>query len=639
MRQHFLIIVFLIIGICVHAQQEIAVAERKYESYSFKPAQDIYERLLAHGVVNAELLKKLGNTYYFNAEYDKAAEKYARLLLEFEGEMDAPFYFRYAQALLSSGQPDLAAEMRSRFTALTKGTADKRVNFFENSLEFQAEIESNSGRFESQSFSHNSEYSDFAPAFYKSGLLFASDRDTGNLARYRHTWNQHDFLDLFSVNNISDASKPAEKFSPLNSRFHESTLVFSKDGKTVYFTRSGPENGGKKKVAQLKIYRAKEVSGIWSEPESLSINSEFYSVANPALSPDERTLYFASDMPGGFGESDLWMVAIRSDGTLGKPNNLGSNINTASRETFPYITSEGILYFASDGHPGLGGLDVFATQIANLQHGGKILNVGSPVNSSQDDFTFIIDDESHSGYVASNREGGLGKDDIYAFKETIPLSFKCVQIISGTVRNKITNEVLAGATVRVINEENQEVGLAITDAKGNYTIERDCSQGSFIRATRDGFIASEEYLVPSGGKPRTIDFYLEPDTIYAGFGDDLAKLFQLSTIYFDFNRWDIRPDAEIEILKIIAAMEKYPSLKVKVNSHTDSRGNDAYNLRLSQQRANATRDYMISKGIAADRLTGEGYGETQLINSCSNGVRCSDLEHELNRRSEFIIQE
>ena len=303
------------------------------------------------------------------------------------------------------------------------------------------------------------------------------------------------------------------------------------------------------------------------------------------------------------------------------------------------MTSENILYFSSDGHPGLGGLDVFATKLAYLPYGGKVLNVGRPINSEMDDFTYIISEQTRKGYYASNRAGGQGDDDIYAFTETRPLPFDCIQTITGTVRDKITNEVLAGATVRVIDENNNEIGSSITDANGDYEITLDCNQGNFVRASREGYIPSEEYLSPSDGKPRIMDFYLEPETITAGFGDDLAKLLQLSTIYFDFDKWNIRPDAEVEIQKVIAAMEKYPSLKVKVNSHTDSRGPDAYNLWLSQKRADATVRYMISKGISPERLTGEGFGETRLINQCANGVRCSDTDHELNRRSEFIIME
>lgn len=643
MRQCYLLLIFLCVGFSGTAQRGIAAAQRAYEAYAFKPAQDIYERLLSRGFENASLLKQLGNTYYFNAEYDKAVEKYAKLVSAYPEEVGPAYYFRFAQALKSAGNPVKADSMMTRFTELTKTSPDVRAAQYEQNAEYMSQIDLNSDRFEITTFPNNSEHTEFAPAFYNSDLLFASDRDTGNLARYRHTWNRHDFLDLYVASRMQGSLSRAKKFSQLNSRFHESTSVFTADGETVYFTRSGPEmkisGKNKSKIGQLKIYRSRWIMGAWSEPESLSINSSEYSVAHPALSPDDKTLYFASDRPGGQGASDLWMVPIRQDGSLGTPQNLGSEINTPARETFPFVTSENLLYFSSDGHPGLGGLDVFAAELPNLSHGGKILNVGRPVNSPQDDFTFILSDETHKGYFASNRPGGKGNDDIYEVLENRPLSFNCEQRITGTVRDKITNEVLTGATVRIINEDNIEIGTAITDTKGQYTITRDCNQGSFVRASRDGYIATEEYLRVSSGKPRIIDFYLEPETVFGGYGDDLAKLFQLSTIYFDFDRWEIRPDAEIEIMKIVTAMEKYPSLKVVVNSHTDSRGPDAYNLWLSQQRAESTVQYMISQGIAPDRLIGRGYGETQLINACSNGKACSDQEHALNRRSEFIIQE
>ena len=267
------------------------------------------------------------------------------------------------------------------------------------------------------------------------------------------------------------------------------------------------------------------------------------------------------------------------------------------------------------------------------------MNVGRPINGPNDDFSFIYDIANKSGYFSSNREGGMGDDDIYQFVENEPLVLDCIQEVTGTVRDRISNEVLAGATVVVIDEENREVSSTITDSNGNYILQLDCSKGNFVRASRDGYVPAEEYLNRSDGKPRIIDFYLERDVITGGFGDDLAKLLQLSTIYFDLNKYNIRPDAELEIQKVIVAMEKYPSLKIKVNSHTDSRGNDAYNLWLSQRRAESTVNYMISKGISPDRLQGEGFGETRLVNECFNGVPCSNEQHQLNRRSEFIIFE
>ena len=618
------------------------MADKEYEEYSFIPAIDIYQKVLDKGFESEDMLQKLGNSYYFNANYAKAAEVYGLLIEKYSEEIGAEYYFRYGQSLKSIGDYESSDKALERFKSMTSGR-DTRANRIKSRQEYLDEIAKNSGRYDLKEFPFNSKYSDFAPTFYKEGLIFSSDRDTGNLARYRHTWNSHDFLDLYKVNADSASNDNVTKLSSVNSRLHESTSVISSDGSTIYFTRNnfieGKTKRDKEGFIRLKIFRAQWTENGWDVLEDLPFNSDAYSVAHPALSPDDKTLYFASDMPGTYGQSDIFKVSINDDGTFGTPENLGPAINTEGRESFPFITKEEILYFSSDGHPGLGGLDVFATNIENSNYTKSVLNVGEPVNSSVDDFSFIIDEDTKEGYFASNRESGMGGDDIYGFLETRPLVFECIQPITGTVRDRISNDVLVGATVKVIDEDNQEVMSTITDSDGQYELTCDCNQGNFVRALTQGYIPAEEFLGQSDGKPRVIDFYLEREKILAGFGDDLAKLLQLSTIYFDFDQYTIRADAEVEIQKVIAAMEKYPSLKIKANSHTDSRGPDAYNLWLSQKRAEATVNYMISKGIAADRLEGEGYGETRLVNECDDGVKCSKQSHQLNRRSEFIILE
>lgn len=613
-------------------------ADEQYDEYSFSPAIDIYKKVLDKGYVSEDLLKRLGNSYYFNAKYQEAANVYKRLAETYPEETEPDYIFRYAQSLKSLGEYEESAKIMARFKEIT--SAEDENNLYD--ADYLSKIEENSGRYEVKPFEFNSKYSDFAASFYEQGLIFSSDRDTGNLARYRHTWNSRDFLDLYKVNADSVSNNTVVKLDgDVNTRLHESTSVVTKDGLTMYFTRNNFLDGKKYKdqngVICLKIYKADLIENEWTNIVELPFNNDSYSVAHPVLSPDEKKLYFVSDMPGTHGASDIFMTEIIGDGTYGPIINLGKNINTSARETFPFITKDGVLYFSSDGHQGLGGLDVFATKIAFGNFQEPVVNVGRPVNGQYDDFTFIIDDENKEGYFSSNREGGLGEDDIYTFVETEPLVLDCLQDVTGTVRDRISNEVLVGATVKIIDEENNEVSSTITDSKGNYVLGLDCAKGNFVRASRDGYVPAEEYLNKSYGKPRIVDFYLERDVVTGGFGDDLAKLLQLSTIYFDLNKFNIRPDAEIEIQKVIVAMEKYPSLKIKVNSHTDSRGNDAYNLWLSQKRAESTVAYMISKGISADRLQGEGYGETRLVNECENGIPCSKEKHQLNRRSEFII--
>lgn len=631
----------LLIPVLLSGQQRLVKqGNEAYNTYSFKPAQDIYQYVLDKGYASAEVLQKLGDAHYFNAEYDEAAEIYTRLFEEFPEASDPAYAFRYAQALKSSGDYEAAEQAMRKFYE----SSGRQESQSESApIDYMEEIRANSGRYTLKNFPYNSPYLDFAPSFYGEDLLFSSDRDTGNLARYRHTWNSRDFMDLYQVKRDSAGEFPVEKLKEVNTRWHESTTVLSPDGNTLYFTRNNNKNGNiitdEDGFVRLKIYRAFLKDSIWSDIEEVSFNSDNYSVAHPALSPDGNTLFFASDMPGTYGFSDIFKVAINEDGSFGVPENLGPEVNTAARETFPFIDSEEVLYFASDGLPGLGGLDLFAIPVDRLEKNPRVKNLGTPVNSPKDDFTYIINGENREGYFTSNREGGLGGDDIYGFVENERLSFECLQEISGIVRDKVTNEILAGATVRVIDETNSEVFSTLTDTEGKYQLTINCDMGNFIRGSRQGYVPSEVFLSPSDGKPQVVDLYLDPESLSAGFGSDLAKLLQLSTIYFDFDKYNIRPDAEIELQKVIAALEKYPSLKIKSNSHTDSRGPDAYNLWLSQKRAEATVNYMISQGISADRLLYEGFGETQLLNDCDDGVRCSAEEHQKNRRSEFIIYE
>jgi len=642
-RIYILILVGFLVGAKSFAQEKlIEKANKKYEAYSFNPAIDIYKKVLDRGYASADLLQKLGNSYYFNADYKNAADIYKRLVDNYPDDTPPEYYFRYAQTLKTIEDYDTSNTVMAQFLEATKDNG--RASTYTSERNYLKDIKKNSGRFNVAPFRYNSPYAEFAPSFYKEGLLFSSDRDTGNFARNRHTWTGTDFLDLYKVDVDSSSAGAVVKLGDgVNTRLHESTSIATKDGNTLYFTRNNfknrkyikDENG----VIRLKIFKAILVDDVWSDIEELPFNSDTYSVAHPALSPDEKTLYFVSDMEGSLGESDIFKVSIKEDGSFGSPENLGRPINTEARETFPFVSSSEVLYFSSDGHPGLGGLDVFAVQMENGIPNDGISNIGAPINSRYDDFTFIINEDTKRGYFASNREEGLGGDDIYEFLEVKPLLLRCKQEISGLVSDEISKDPLIGATIKVIDEDNEEISSVVTDTDGKYTVLLNCNQGNFVRATMEGYIPSEEYLAKSEGEPKTIDFLLERNTVLAGFGDDLSKLLQLSTIYFDYNKYNIRKDSEIEVEKVIAAMEKYPSLTIKVNAHTDSRGKDSYNLWLSQKRAEATVDYMIKKGIAKDRLSSEGFGETQLINQCANGVKCTPAQHELNRRSEFIILE
>ena len=347
-------------------------------------------------------------------------------------------------------------------------------------------------------------------------------------------------------------------------------------------------------------------------------------------------------MPGTKGLSDIWKTAVHADGSFGEPVNLGESINTEARETFPFITSENKLFFATDGHVGLGGLDVFVAELDENGNPGGAYNAGKPVNSSADDFGLILNETTGEGYFSSNRGTGEGNDDIYAFTRETKLLTACAQNISGVTRDLKTDEILSMANVQLRDRQNNVIAQVKSDVTGAFNFgDVDCSSTYVIRAEKDNYDPAEAIVTTDAEIGRDVkrSLYLNPP-LQVAVGDDLAKTLDLNPIYFDLDKSFIRPDAALELEKVIAILKQVPTMKIDVRSHTDSRSNDTYNLRLSQRRNVETIRYIVEKGgISATRLTGNGYGETRLLNACGNGIDCNENEHQINRRSEFIIVE
>ena len=339
--------------------------------------------------------------------------------------------------------------------------------------------------------------------------------------------------------------------------------------------------------------------------------------------------------------SDIYVVDIREDGTYSEPLNLGNQINTEGRDTFPFIAKNGFLYFASDGHLGLGGLDIFVCTDPKNPSTDNIYNIGKPINSPKDDFAFIIDNDTSLGYFTSNRTGGRGNDDIYKLKQLKPLNTSCETLIAGTVVNKNTGEFIPEATIVVYNDKSQTVKEMNADAKGEFEFMLECGEEAFtaIGSKEEFTQGSESFKIEDNVAEVKLTLELTPDEVVAQIGEDLRDVLDLNPIYFDLDKSFIRPDARIELEKVIAYMNQYPDVKIDVRSHTDSRARDAYNIALSERRNKSTRKYLTDRGIDPNRLTGRGYGETQLVNECSNGVKCTEEQHQLNRRSEFIVVE
>lgn len=616
---------------------KLKVADKEYDKYSYIDAQQVYLQVVKDGYVSAEVYRKLGNTYYFNSEYTDATKWYQRLVSDYPEESSANDYYRLAQCLKSTGKYEEANEIMEQYAAIGGDTQIAKI--FKDNPDALEKITFGAFGYELIKVSVNTENSDFGPGYFGDKVIFASVSDTILDGKLKvHEWNNQPFLDLYTadVTASGDLENVSKLNGDVNTKYHESSVAITKEGRTMYFTRNnyfqGKKGRDKDKSILLKIYKATlNGDNNWTNIQELPFNSDDYSVAHPALSNDGKRLYFSSDMEGTKGLSDIWYVAINDDGTYGDPVNL-EKINTEARESFPFISQENNLYFASDGHFGLGGYDIYVSPLSDTGDPTTINNLGEPANSAKDDFGFIFDESKKMGYLSSNRDGDAGfvNDDIYLVKE-------CQVQINGAVTDLNTGELLPGAEVVFMDSNNSPIGAPIivgTDAA--YSFDADCSSQYKIRALKDGYIPNEIIIdTPDLSGAIEAPIALEPED---PCGNDLGCILDLQPIYFDLDRYNIRADAAVELAKVLAAMRQYPELVIHIESHTDSRANDRYNEILSERRAQSTLDWLVERGIALERLTAKGYGEYQLVNECSNDVDCTEEKHQLNRRSMFIIQ-
>lgn len=638
-----LLFAFALSANLIWSQAGINKADKQYDKFAYIDATATYERIVEKGFKSPEVLTKLANSYYFNSQFDKAAKWYGELFA-MGSEVDTEVYYRYSQSLKAIGNYAKADDMMNAFTAKTQ--EDLRGKNYTDEKNYLEVIKANSGRYEIGDAGVNSQYSDYGSHVHNGKLYFTSARDTGNFVKRVHKWSNQYFTNIWSAEIASDSVQTPKRFArSINTRFHEATPVFSQDGNTMYFSRNNFTDGKKGKsddrITLVKIYKAtkvvKDSVETWENITELPFNSDQYTVAHPALSADGKWLFFASDMPGGFGQSDLWKVAINADGSFGKPENLGNKINTEGKETFPFATDENELYFSTDGYPGLGGLDIYMARINADGTFENPVNIGEPANSKFDDFAYFIDTKTRKGFLSSNREGGKGSDDIYKFLETRKLV--CEQELSGVVTDKDTKEPIAGAKVTLFDDKFKKLAETTTNAEGKYDFGKvECGKAYYVRAEKDGYETKEERIqIPQETGKTELPIELEKKVKPIPVGGDLAKTFGIKEILFDFDKSNIRQDAAVELAKILDVLQQYPTMKIDIRSHTDSRGSKAYNEKLSDRRAKSTREWLISKGISTDRLTAKGYGENQLVNDCSDGVKCTAEEHQANRRSEFII--
>jgi outer membrane protein OmpA-like peptidoglycan-associated protein/tetratricopeptide (TPR) repeat protein len=606
-------------------------ADTLFNKFSFVKAAEVYKELIANKYNEDYATRKLADCYALLRDPKNASRYYKKVVAQ--EKVPIEYYYSYAQSLRGIKDYKESEVWLQRFKD-SGGVVN--ANDFSKDANFITSIFNAKQQYFLDKVYFNSKFSDFG-AFEQNGkVYFTSSRDEGVAIKRLYGWNEQPFLDVYvtDAKTKRNVDHSAKLKGDVNSIYHDGPVTITKDGRTMYFSRNNYkdqiEAKDKKGLTNMKIYRATLRDSIWTDVEDLSINSDEFSTQHAALNVDDTKLYFASDRPGGHGGSDIWVVNIYPDGSLRDLQNLGSVVNTESAEGFPFINNEGTLFFSSDGHTGLGLLDIFGTIKGENDEIVDVINLGVPVNSNKDDFSFTMNPNGITGYFASNRQGGRGDDDIYAFHRVPTLQ------VEGVVTDAINTKPVANSLITLFDDKGNKIADMVTDENGFYQINIDRNKDYKIVAGQNKYI--DDYRNFTSKHLQT-----ELTTIKANLllnpKPDVVKLAELNTIYFDYDKHNIRKDAALELDKIVKLMNvDYPEMVIRIESHTDSRGALSYNDKLSIDRANSTYEYLISKGIKPERITAhEGFGERRLTNGCEDGAKCEETDHQLNRRTQFIV--
>lgn len=616
----------------VNAQSKAtAKADKHFDNLEYVDAISDYLKVVEKEGESEYVQSRLADTYYNVFNTIAAEEWYSKVV---STSQNKEHFFKYAQMLKANGNYDKANQWMDKFANLAP--TDVRAISHKKNPNTVVELLGDTPKFTVKPVEgFNTKYSEFGPIMHE-GQVYYTAAHSGKSKKYG--WNEEPYLDIY-VSDYDAASgtltNESEVLGKVNTKFNEGTVSFSPDGKTMYFSGESLDRDaglfGKKfkkddsGKSTINVYSTTLSGGEWTNVTTLPFNTENSSASGPAVSADGKRLYFNSDMEGTLGGADLWYVTINEGGTYGEPVNLGTDINTEGSEKFPYVSSKNILYFSSNGHPGLGMMDVFATKMIGNNF-GSVRNVGAPLNSGNDDFSFTIDEELQKGFFASNRAGGSGSDDIYAFDQIVPV---CDVALAVQVVDAKTGNFLAMTAVAIYDESNNKVADKTTDKNGFVHFKYECNQAFKVEANREMYSINSVAIAKTDEPEVTETLALTPIIV-----EDRVVL---NPIFFELDKHNITAQGATELDKLVAVMNKYPKMIIKANSHTDSRGKDGYNMVLSDRRAKSTAQYVISKGIVADRISGEGKGESELLNKCTNGVKCSKEDHQANRRSEFII--
>lgn len=697
-------------------------ANNYFEKTAYVKAIQIYDDLGSKGYTNNIITRNSAIANYKIGETAKS-EILFRTLIDSQKYEPSDVFF-YVQSLKYNQKYDEADIWIEKYIAMNSSDLNAKelsgsANFIKKLMEQE--------RYKIELLNFNSSYSDFGASDYFGSVIFTSARKDQSVIRFEDSWKQTPYFDLYLVNNQESSAKRAELFErKFNTLFHDGPVCLNSTGDEVFVTRNNYKykipKKSKEGINNLKILVAKKTAlNTWSAPEEMSFNSNDYSCGHPSISSDGNTLYFSSNMPGGIGGTDIYFVT-RDQSGWSKPQNMGNQINTSENEMFPFIGANNYLYFSSNGHQGMGGLDIFISR-RNNDGSYSLRNMGYPINSSADDFSIFLKNDNRTGYFASNRKGGIGDDDIYSVLITNPILFSVE--LQGVVVDSITGEDINSSSVCLVNS-NQVVLDSINSLGVNtFSFDVEADQKYQINVSHEGYknkstsvdiskviiddgiahISIALSKIPEWGiygnvfiqgtkevvsdvrvqiKNMSGDLFseiltsiedfkqkLEPNTDYellfekqgfltkravystvnrdAGYVNinefvdisieklELNKTIEIPNIYYDLGKWNIRADAAVELDKVVTFLNDNPTINVELGSHTDARGSDSANQTLSQKRAQSAVDYIIKKGIVKSRINAVGYGETKLKNNCTNGVKCSEVDHQENRRTEIKI--
>lgn len=612
--------------------------DRYFFVYSFEKAIDSY---IHSKKLSTEGQRRLAESYKNLGQNDKAAEAYSKLLMSSEGTV-AEDYYKYAMVLKTIGKYEESNIWMDKFVNLKP--EDLRGRDYVANHNNVGNLSTDAGAFKIVHLDVNTDADDFGTSYYKDKLVFSSSRANKVHAK-KYNYTGKPFLDIYvSESEGVQLKNPSIFDKGINGKMHDGPASFTKDGLTMAFTKNNYDTKRKDRVVELQIYFSTFKDGKWSEPEPFILNNTDYSVGHPCLSADGKTMYFTSDMPGGFGGADIYRITKDATGNWGKAENLGNTVNTEGDEAFPFFEEKNeVLFFASNGRFGLGGYDIFYCATSGTQI-GKVVNAGAPLNTTSDDFAIITDENLHTGYFSSNRIGGSGGDDIYSVDLLKGLGIG--KKIKGIAKD-INGIAIPNTFVSLLDDKGAVLQTVTVPADGAYLFFVDADKKFKLTGKKESYLDGETAVSTFGN-----DYIIQADVTLLTKKEkiataivvdaDLALVIELNPIYFDYDKSNIRPDAATELDKIVQVMNEYPAMVVDLRSYTDCRATVEYNQVLSDKRAQSSVNYIKQRITKPERISGKGYSESKSVNGCEcEGTvvsSCSEPEYQKNRRTEFIIR-